>query len=331
MYKFHSTFAPFMEQLLTKKSAQNISIKHYITILSDLDRFFLENNIVAPTITEDNVVLWISQMRNNKTITKNKKLGILRALCLFISQCGFKCYVPHFTQKDKETYIPYIYSEEELSRIFDACSKWMIRCARKDNAMFAMPAIIRLLYSTGVRVSEAINLRNEDIDWEKREILLRKTKSKRQRMVPICDSLYEVMKQYLIARSRLSYPMIENPDQRFFITASGKEYNIKCVYGWFRTILMKAGIPHLGRDYGPRIHDFRHTFAVHTIKKKVDEQVDLYTALPILAVFLGHSSIYCTEKYVRLTAEVYPQIQSQIRQVITDLFPNIQSDINYED
>lgn len=331
MYKYQSSFAPFMEQMLEKREKQNMSTENYRAIFRLLDKFFIENDIQAPTITEEHVQLWQATMQNNKIITRSAKLAVLHALCLHISRCGFETYVPRFTERDNQTFIPHIYTDDELRRIFSTCDNWKIRSAHKDNAMFVMPAIIRTLYSTGLRVSEATNLCNKDVDLENRQLLLRETKNKHQRMVPICDSLWVVLDQYRVARNNLVFPNVDAPESRFFITASGKSCDDKLVYNWFRTILDKSGIPHLGRDHGPRIHDFRHTFAVHTIKKKVDENVDLYTSLPILSAFLGHKSIYSTEKYVRLTTEVYPQILNQVKESIGNIFPDINTDFNDED
>ena len=95
------------------------------------------------------------------------------------------------------------------------------------------------------------------------------------------------------------------------------------VYGWFRKILVRAGIPYAGGHQGPRIHDLRHTFAVHSLAKMAESGLDLYCALPYLSTYLGHQSIRATNGYVRLTAEMYPGLLKNIDTVCLNVFPKI--------
>ena len=92
------------------------------------------------------------------------------------------------------------------------------------------------------------------------------------------------------------------------IKADGTRISANSAYNRFKEILEKCGISHLGHNQGPRLHDIRHTFAVHSLQHMVESGLDIYTALPILSVLLGHSSIYATENYVRLTIQLFPDI-----------------------
>lgn len=98
------------------------------------------------------------------------------------------------------------------------------------------------------------------------------------------------------------------------------------VYHNFRRFLWKAGISHGGKGYGPRIHDFRHTFAVHCLKKWSIEGKDLMTYLPILRVYLGHSTFEETAYYLRLTADVFPDITLKLETLYPDLIPVLDGD-----
>ncbi|MGX8716023.1 MAG: hypothetical protein ACSW8A_09765 [Lachnospiraceae bacterium] len=92
------------------------------------------------------------------------------------------------------------------------------------------------------------------------------------------------------------------------------------MYALHRKFLSKAGIPYTGNGNGPRIHDWRHTFAVRSFKQLVDSGVDLYVALPVLSTYLGHKTIYATEKYLRLTVSIYPYIEEKWKASIADIF-----------
>lgn len=88
--------------------------------------------------------------------------------------------------------------------------------------------------------------------------------------------------------------------------------------------LSMAGISFKGNWNGPRIHDFRHTFAVNSFKQMIDSGLDMYVALPILSIYLGHKRNFATEQYVRLTLSMYPYIEKKfsgkLNQVFTEEF-----------
>jgi integrase len=95
------------------------------------------------------------------------------------------------------------------------------------------------------------------------------------------------------------------------------------VYNWFRKILIAAGIPHEGEHKGPRVHDLRHSYAVHALEKMARSGLDLYYSLPILSASLGHKHIQSTENYVRLTAEMYPNLLKDEKAICATLFPKL--------
>jgi len=93
------------------------------------------------------------------------------------------------------------------------------------------------------------------------------------------------------------------------------------VYGRFRLTLQESGIPYEGNLRGPRLHDFRHTFAVTTMNRLCDEGNDMYVSLPVLSAYLGHTDIKTTERYIRLTEERLSKIIDSIQLHIPDVFP----------
>ena len=332
MYSFKSVLSPHMEQLIAYKKSLNMSISRYKSVLRSIDQYYVEKHITSPNITKDIVTDWLEQTSlNNRPATKAIKLEVMRALCLYMAKNGMQSYVPRFSYKDKSTYVPYIFSEAEIEDIFDVCANWRITRAKMQNPIFAIPAIIRLLYSTGMRVSEATQLTNADVDLKTRSITLNNTKNKKQRMIPICESLLCTLKQYKAARNKLPIRGLTRANNPFFVSANGTPYDKRVVYDWFREVLKKANIAHKGRNYGPRVHDLRHTFAVHALRRNIEEGRDIYCTLPILSVFMGHANIYSTEKYVRLTKEVYPQLIHQIDKEITDIFPHLNDSFTNED
>jgi integrase len=109
----------------------------------------------------------------------------------------------------------------------------------------------------------------------------------------------------------------------FFINLKGHKANYESVEQWFRKCLEKADIPYSGRKRGPRIHDLRHTFAVHALVNMVESGIDIYTSLPVLSGYLGHQSLESTNRYVRLTANMFPDLVSDMNAICLNVFPNI--------
>jgi len=192
-----------------------------------------------------------------------------------------------------------------------------------NNTIFCVPTILRLLYSTGLRISEALSIKNEDVKFDKRYILIRKTKNGCERIVPINDSLFEVLQQYNSYRDKIPVKNVSSPNSFFFIKSDGKYCNAQSVYKWFRQLQTECGIPYTGNHHGPRVHDLRHTFAVHSMVQLAHEGQDLYSSLPIISVCLGHKSLSATEQYVRLTGEMYPELISQCSTINAFMYPKI--------
>jgi integrase len=212
-------------------------------------------------------------------------------------------------------------------RIFQITDQLRDDRSRPRSALFCMPVLLRVLYATGIRVGEALNLNLDDVDLEKKCFILRGCKNGEDRMIPISDSLAGVCGDYLSRWNLIS----ANKDNRyFFISRQGYPVRQDSCYDWWRKILFLAGIPHQGRGAGPRLHDLRHTFSVHALAKLGKQEIDLYYALPILSTYLGHKSLSSTDKYVRLTADMYPSLVDRMNRAYPFLYPQINENQKYE-
>lgn len=94
------------------------------------------------------------------------------------------------------------------------------------------------------------------------------------------------------------------------------------MYKCFRHLLEKAGIPHTG--HGPRIHDFRHTYAVNLLRKWVEEGKDLTAYLPYMRTMLGHETFNETAYYLKLTSQMFPYIKDQMQITFPELIQEVQ-------
>jgi len=205
---------------------------------------------------------------------------------------------------------------DELSTFFLTCDK--ISSRPGDGVHRWLPVIFRMIYGCGLRVNEALSLKVEDVNFDESFIILKDTKNDVDRIIPMDTSLTNVCIQYAMIRLTDS-----RKKQYFFFKKNGERISGDTIYRWFREILWNAGISHGGKGLGPRVHDFRHTFSVNSLKKMSEAGLDLYYSLPILSKYLGHQSLEATDKYVRLTAEMYPDIIKDVNNLCSYIFPEV--------
>jgi integrase len=167
-----------------------------------------------------------------------------------------------------------------------------------------------------------LKLKNGDVDMNSGVLRLLETKGNRERLVPMSATLTQVCMDY-----RNNPEVRDYKGEYFFPAPDQLHYAVCTIYERFRQCLFAAGIPHGGRGKGPRLHDIRHTFAVHTLNAWAKQGRDLYVALPILKTYLGHTCLKSTAQYLRLVPEAYEQITSTFEAHFGDVFP----EVPYED
>lgn len=319
---YRSVFAPYFNSFLEMKEHMGFGLTKFQDVFTEFDRFFLATGATELRITRDQITAWRETRINDKARTLYDKHSIMRQFCRYLCHLGYECYIHRLPRRNWPPFIPYVFSQEQMERIFAASDQLTLRYRCMTSVLIAVPALIRLLYSTGMRIGEGLSLKNEDVDILRKHILLKRTKNQMERLLPICPSLLEVLNQYKAYRDRMPIKGVSAPTAFFFVSTVGKLINLSSVRRWFREILVQCGIPRRGDGQGPRIHDIRHTTAVHSLMKMVRDGVDVYCAMPILSVFLGHKSLKGTETYVRLTREMYPDILGIEHPVTSFVFPS---------
>ena len=194
---------------------------------------------------------------------------------------------------------------------------------RYKNCYITYPVLFRILYCCGLRISEALNLKLKNVDLENGILYVFEAKNNIDRLVPISEKLKNICIEYCKKMHVNSCP-----DDFFFFIRS-KEFRIQnsTIHLSFRQILELANIDRNIED-GPRIHSFRHSFAVRCLKKFVYENKDLNAYLPILKTYMGHSKFRSTEYYLKLTNDLFPDITQKFNSYIGNAIPNIGGDHN---
>ena len=320
---FWSVFAPYIKDFIDLKRNLGYKYEEEERVLYRFDRFILDHGYTSLGLTKEISDEWAAKSQNEAELTIYGKVKVLKQLAEYLRDQGIKTYVPQLPKYPGWTFIPYIYTHEEINTIFCACDSLRMQCRNVYSCLLIMPCLLRMLYGTGIRISEALSLKNKDVNLGGSYLTLKDSKNGKDRLIPISDSLAAVCKDYLVHRDKLPIDGLNRQNGPFFVSLNGGVCKHGPVHRWFRKALEIAGIPFTGNRKGPRIHDIRHTFACHSFLKLSDEGLDLYCSWPYLSTYLGHQSMESTEQYIRLTSQMYPELLRDTDGLYVDIIPEI--------
>ncbi|OTP77776.1 tyrosine-type recombinase/integrase [Caballeronia sordidicola] len=247
------------------------------------------------------------------TATWRLKYNVLSGLYRFAISRGFcaTCALPENVPKLPPTQTPYVYSTEELRRLVEATPTLYNYRSRQQDSMFR--TLILLLYGSGLRVGEVLRLTMPNVDLIDRVIIVRDTKFFKTRLVPIGPRLSAELAAHIERRRHLPMPLGEN--SRLFTSYTGHGWPYSQVITLFQRLRRAAHIecPE-GELHPPRLHDLRHTAAVHRVLAWYRDGKDVQRLLPQLATYLGHVDIKSTQRYLRMTPELLEEASRRFAQ-----------------
>jgi integrase/recombinase XerD len=313
--KFHGIYAPYIDQLVTLKKQLGFKYTNEEYLFSLFDKFTISRGEKTVGITKRLAEEWSLSNPNESDYFRHKKALCLNQLSSFLTKQRISSYFLQLPRY-KYNFCPHIYTKQEIASIFIACDNLALQSGLK-SIIISIPALVRLLYGTGLRIGEALSLKNKDINLDENYLIVRDSKNGQERMIPISTSLSEVCKEYVANRNKIP---VAGSDY-FFISLAGRKCKVCDVQRWFKKVLWDANIRR--STTGPRLHDLRHTFSVHSLAMMAESGTDLYCSLPILSRFIGHLSLHSTNAYVRLTAEMYPGLLKEVEMICFNVFPKL--------
>jgi integrase/recombinase XerD len=216
--------------------------------------------------------------------------------------------LPVEVPKRSTQFVPYIYSREELRRLLDMAGHYQRGVSSLDPITFR--TILLLLYGTGLRDGEIIRLDRADVDLDNRVLTIRLTKFHKSRLVPFGPQMHKVLTAYVNSRTA---PVARSGEGTpFFATCKGTRIVQNTLEAHFRRLRARSGIQCSGgARCQPRLHDLRHTFAVHRLTSWYEQGADVQKLLPQLSVYLGHAHLTDTQVYLSVTPELLRQANAR--------------------
>lgn len=209
---------------------------------------------------------------------------------------------------------PYIYSRKELQRLLDTTC--LLEHKRSRLQPLTVRTLLLVLYVAGLRPGEGLRLRCCDVDLSERVLCIWDTKCFKSRLVPIGVGLGRTLASYHTMRRRLPLPQARR--SAFFASKTGLPITLQQLERTFVRLRKLAGIvrPSHAR-WQPRLHDLRHTFAVHRLIAWYQEGADVQASLPLLATYLGHVNISGTQTYLSMTPELLAEASKRFEHYAT--------------
>jgi len=308
MSRFTSIFASELREYLAirEKLLSSRSLEIDLRVLADFDGYVDERKTCEKRVTEELVDGWIARLRKkNHSRTVSNKVGNLRGFLEYLRFSGVDVFMPRCPQWS-EDYVPYIFSDMEMTKIFQTADSPSPQAAKETVCEFEFTMIVRLLYGCGLRLGEALSLVVGDVCFERGTLLIRKAKNNKQRIVPMHETLAKMLMKYCAAMN-----IIGKQDAFLFPGAkTGSHYSLGAVNSRFRRVLKSTNIyiaPQKPGQRGQCPHCLRHLFAVKSFAQAEENGRPANDSVPFLSVYLGHYDMDGTEKYLKFSSDIFPE------------------------
>lgn len=313
-------YKPYFEKYIEFKRGKGEKVTR-----STLVRLRALNNTLnqynAVEISRETVEKLLAVKPGEKSASRQLRVSDLRQFAAFLSTYGIHAYVvpKKYMKTPYIPFKPYIFSEEELKRIVYAADN-LPAGKRSQKHISVYPVIVRILIGTGLRISELLALTKADVNSETGLIKVINSKNGVSRYVPVSDSLRKVLHSYKLPCRRNG-----TENEAFFISPyTDGNYSYSAMKYMFQKIYSMAGI-YTPEGRLPKIHDVRHTFCTKSLEQMLASGMNLYTAVPILAAYVGHVNIRDTEHYIHLTRnnhEFFIDSESTLKGIIPEVSAN---------
>lgn len=310
-------FAETAHEFIQYKRSAGFKYVGEAKCLSRFCRFSEEQGASGIGISRSLAEKWTAPREGESEKSRSHRITCIRQFAIYLNNLGYDAYiVPEVKGLNHSSFVPYIFTHEQTASVIKAADETKPREAAK-NMHLELPVIFRILYGCGLRVSEAVGLRCRDVDLEEGILTIREAKTDRDRYIPLSDSVKEACIVYA------DKTWWEKDSDYFFPAPDRTMISPMTVYQRYRRYLAAAGISHGGKGQGPRLHDIRHTFAVHVLHKWIKEEADLSAMLPVLSTYMGHKTVHSTARYLRLTAEVYLDLMEKVENSCAYVIPEV--------
>jgi site-specific recombinase XerD len=272
-------------------------------LLGYFDHFLVEQNVQQPRITREIYDHYQKSLTRLAPRSQGNRLCVVRQLCEYLARTDPPGFVPEPVRSpsSRGSHRPYIFSDEQVKALLSAASDLPPPSSLRPHTY---RTLLGSLYSTGIRVGEAFALNIEHFFPADQRLYVAEGKFRKSRWIVLSKSTTGALSRYLARRINRNP---NGPDAPLLLNERRQRLCYPTVQLTYRRLLQTCGIMH-DRHKPPRIHDLRHTFAVHRLLAWYRDGEDVNARLPALATYMGHVNISSTQVYLQPTAELLGEV-----------------------
>lgn len=319
MKEFLSFLAPRIHAFIRyRQASQRWNDSSYEENLMLFDHYCHKNYSEGTLLTQEMVNGWCRQRVTETNNSCRSRIYVVDSFVRFLNERGW-CLIqsPQIPRKERRTYIPHAFTEEELARFFHECDSIPIINNRKETIIrkMAVPVFFRLLYSSGIRTNEARMLFRENVDLGRGILDIRYSKGHDQQSIVLHDSMLEIMRRYdaavggVIPERKYFYPSIRN-----------SHFNRGWVTKNFNLLWRKVNTAHA------TAYEFRHHYAVANINQWAGYGFEFYDKLVYLSKSMGHTTLESTKYYYSIVPGLSEIIREQTENSSDWMMPEMPAD-----
>jgi integrase len=287
-----------IDDYLALRRGLGFKLREYGECLCEFVSFLKKNG--ATHITNKLAVEYATRRQGEKPVSWSRRLVIIRGFAGYRFGADPKTEIPpvgllRFRSRRAR---PYVYTQDEIRRLLQAALK--IESPRK-LLPHTYHCLFGLLAVSGLRLGEAINLQPQDVDWSDGVLTIRGAKFGKTRLVPLHPSTVAVLRTYADLREQI---FVGRVLPTFLVTSHGTKLEKTNLSRIFRELSRQIGIRKPGVRNGPRLHDFRHRFAIETLLRWYRRGAPVPQRMPALSTYLGHGNVSGTYWYLSSTPEL---------------------------
>jgi integrase/recombinase XerD len=292
------TLRQALDDYLALRQTMGFKLAEAPTLLSQFLDFLDPQG--ATFITTQEAVQWATQPAHVQPAQWARRLRWVRGFARYHSAIDPRTEIPptDLLPYRPQRRSPYLYSDAAIAQLLEAASHLPSATGLRAHTY---TTVFGLLVVTGMRISELVGLDDLDLDLERGLLTIRQSKFRKSRCLPLHLSTHQVLSQYVERRNHL-YPIAKSPS--FFVSEHGKRLPACTVRATFVKLSRQIGLRSESDSHGPRLHDFRHRFAIQTLLRWYQEDVDVERRLPELSTYLGHAKVSDTYWYLSATPEL---------------------------
>lgn len=319
-YVFSSSYKEIITEYIDYRKILYTTETTY-SYLKTLDKYIVANPPKDNELSKEYIEKWLIKKENESNNTLYQRAILIKSFAIYLNQHGIKAHIINMRNyKYIQQFIPHIYTNEEVYKIFESLNKTIIPTKLNTHKKEMYDLLFTIIYCCGLRISEALHIKWKNINIENQYIEILKSKNYMNRIV--------VINQF-ICNKILSYQSLfinSSLEDFVFPNRYGKAISVTVIEDNFRKIIKNSN---LNQNNHYRIHDFRHTFAVNNLRKCFLNKEDINVKLPILMTYMGHQHIRSTEYYLHFIADMYPEFIKECEYYFSNLIPTIE-ELEYE-